>query len=160
MASSARAAYRRMLTSTPLSIWQAALLWLAPAASPLPTTPPTESEIGAYFEPLVGGPRWLPLHVVVVADGMRFDFLPDAPQEPSTALALLTGGGTPGTVRCRPARPQSRGTRTVLLGTSAKSAADLEAFALSYPTSLSLGRNDCWSFACNLRRFACDDKGG
>ena len=135
-------------------VWPLLLLPSPPVAQP---TSPIEHEAGvnadlfATLEPLVGGPPWLRLHIVLHLEGTAFDFLPCEPLAPRTASALLTGAAVPGDIRCRERR---RPTACVLLGRTARTTDELIAHAKRHPSALALGRNDCWTFAASLRDFA------
>jgi len=112
-----------------------------------------DAQLLVRFEPLVGGPRFLPLHVVVEHGEMEFDFLPVAPRAPSTALALLSGGATEGRIRCRPRT--SRAAPRALVGMAIKEGVEISSYATELSMELRLQGNDCWTFAANLRDFAC-----
>ena len=132
-----------------------ALLQLPLQAPPaaVATSPAAESSrLIACFEPLVGGPSFLPLHVVIEheASGSCFDFLPEDPLALETTLALVTGAAVPGKVRHRTARRSRRG---VVLGATTKSVDAILNMARQQPSELRLLRNDCWSFAARVRDF-------
>lgn len=124
---------------------------------------------------LVGVP--VPLHrIVAVApcacgdedvgegvDAWLYDFLPQAPQDPATALRLVTGGSAEGVVRCRKKTLQRAGGGCLSggsglwlrdLGPARCTADDLEEWARGWDPQLSLLRNDCWSFASSVERRA------
>jgi len=142
------------------AIWRALLLALSPAPDSPVRKSGASTPLFATFEPLVGGPQWLPLHVVVEVDGEAFDFLPLEPTAPSTALSLASGGAAPGLVRCRTSLRRPSSTRSVAIGSTTKTAAALLQHARSHDTGLRLLQNDCWTFAASLRDFACAEEDG
>ena len=147
---------RRSRLRMALSITRAfvhALLQLPPAPRASPTSPVAESSrLIACFEPFVGGPSFLPLHVVIEheASGSCFDFLPKDPLALETTLALVTGAAVPGLVRHRTARRSRRG---AVLGATTKSIDAIQNMTRQHPSELRLLRNDCWSFAARVRDF-------
>ena len=135
-----------------MRLWAALLLPTAPLSPPPPSTTP----LYACLQPLVGGPRFLPVHVVLRLDGTMYDFLPERPTAADTTLSLLSGRSVPGDIRCRTtAAPLDA--RWRLVGHTRKSSDDIGAFAQSQPSALALVRNDCWTFASALASYALDD---
>uniref|UniRef100_A0A7S3ER21 Uncharacterized protein n=1 Tax=Haptolina ericina TaxID=156174 RepID=A0A7S3ER21_9EUKA len=135
-------------------LWRDILLsrWQKPPP-PLPCTRP----IYAATEALIGGPSFLQLHVCVRHEGMRYDFVPLEPNRPSTALALLTGGGVDGVLRCRRVQPRAQPTRWVLLGHTSRRSEEMAAFAQQHCSVLTLSSNNCWTFARALLDYALDE---
>lgn len=147
-----RAFVQALLQQLPLATSSKCLPLQAPRAA-VATSPAAESSrLIACFEPLVGGPSFLPLHVVIEheASGSCFDFLPKDPLALETTLALVTGAAVPGKVRHRTARRSRRG---VVLGATTKSVDAILNMARQQPSELRLLRNDCWSFAARVRDF-------
>ena len=131
----------------------------------MPATPSAaaSSPVHAELQPLIGGPKWLPVHAVITSQDTAFDFVPLRPKDASTLATLVTGGVVPGSIRCQPApkingRParsrDARAARRVLLGYTSKSRETLAAFASAQPAELQLLRSDCWTFASAVASFA------
>ncbi|KAL1510143.1 hypothetical protein AB1Y20_006475 [Prymnesium parvum] len=133
-------------------------LWLAlplsPAVTPLP--PPAGAAyvpVYARTQPLIGGPSFLRLHVLVRHGLTTFEFIPARPRDPRAAAALLLGQAVDGRVRCAHVRLAERGSWR-LLGYSRRQSAEVEAFARRQPSRLSLLSNNCWTFARAVVEFA------
>ena len=145
-----------------LRLWQAMLL-------PPPLQPPhvtTEASpcaalpVRAELQPLVGGPTWLPLHVVVLVGEVQYDFLPSSPQSQKTIVGLLSGRAVPGRVRARSHALAGSKRKRVLLGHTSVSHEDLQAFARTRTSRLRLFENDCWTFASAISAYALTDGNG
>ena len=88
------------------SLWRALLL---PAGSSSRASSDGQSSpVYVALRPLVGGPKFLLLHVQIAHDGVLFDFLPAAPTEAATTANLLLGRAVDGRIRCRPTRTLAR----------------------------------------------------
>ena len=129
----------------------------AAAAAP----PALLSSVSLQLSPLVGGPRWLKVHVKVLlrdSDDIThaWGFVPLNATAPATLASLLSFKAVPGEIRYQQkpssisAKPQfSAG--TLLLQDSEPIVAQVNNdFCLSYPTDLHLIRNNCWNFALDL----------
>ena len=117
---------------------------------PAPHLSPESRAIHVSFRPLIGGPAFLPIHVEMLHDGRVYDFLPQTPQDPTTAITLLSGGEVDGIVRCRPVRRM----RGRLIGHTKRSPEELQQFVAQHPLRLSLVSNSCWTFVAALADFA------
>ena len=112
----------------------------------LPLSAPTAAADGgapvyAALRPLVGGPKFLPLHVQLAHEGVLYDFLPANPSALETTSTLLLGGSVDGRIRCRPVRSIGRGDPWKLIGYTMRESSELEAFALGQESRLSLTAN-------------------
>ena len=139
------------LSPPPLPLWLA--LQLAP---PAPAPPAAAGFVPVYAatEPLIGGPPFLALHVCVRHADLLIDFVPRRPTEVATGISLLSGGGVDGQIRCRPASVSAPSDRWRLLGYSARTSEEMEAYARRQPDMLSLRTNNCWTFARALIDYA------
>lgn len=99
------------------------------------------SSVRLKLSPLIGGPRFLPIHVQVIVEDHVWDFVPQNPVDPQTTLSLLRFQSVPGTIRCL-----GRKQRSSYLVEIA------ESFVYGYAnrTSLHLVTNNCWTFALQL----------
>jgi hypothetical protein len=132
-------------------------LLFSPAA-PVPAA--SARDVIAELRPLVGGPPFLPLHVVVQHGGREYDFLPQRPTAPQTLAALATGGAVEGRVRCRAVLVRGASARwRVTLGKSSVAPDALEQFARGHPRALRLLQNDCWTFAHAVSQHALTEQG-
>jgi hypothetical protein len=123
-----------------LRLWQAILF--PPLQPPQLASPPARlTAVHAELQPLVGGPSWLPLHVVVDVGDVQYDFLPCSPVAQETTVKLLSGRAVPGIVRARARPASSTRRRRVLLGYSSSSQEDLQVFAKARTSSLRLFEN-------------------
>lgn len=73
--------------------------------------PQQQTTIRVEYQPLIGGPKWLPIHSVVTAttdDGVKqsWDFIPKDATNPQTLLRLLTFQSVPGIARYRRSKVQ------------------------------------------------------
>lgn len=130
-------------------------LWLTiPLSSSSPHAEPSPGYVPVYanLQPLVGGPRFLCVHVCVLHNNTLLDFLPSRPSDFSVALHLLSGATVDGMVRCRPAQAERETWR--LLGYSTRTSEEVIRFAREQPTLLSLRTNNCWTFARKIIDFA------
>ena len=133
------------LTSPALPLWLA--LQLAPPALSAPAAPADRVPLYATTEPLIGGPAFLALHVCIRHGDLLIDFVPRRPTALETTAGLLSGGGVAGQIRCRPAGASVASERWRLLGYSARSTEEMEAYARRQSDVLSLRTNNCWTFA-------------
>ena len=138
----------------------AAALLLSPVVPPPPPTPDSRP-VRAALRPLIGAPPFLKLHVVVEVGGRCFDKIPEEPKSLRGAVALLTGGSIEGRSRQRPADAEESRGGWVLLGYTTRSSPELDEFAATCPSELTLLRDDCWTHAARVARFALsEDDGG
>ena len=122
------------------ALWRALLL-------PTATSPPANLEaatpVYATLRPLVGGPKFLPIHVQIAAHDEAYDFLPAEPTALSTTTTLLSGGAVDGLIRCRPVR--TLGDRRVpwrIIGYTNRASEQLRTFAQGCESQLSLPTNN------------------
>ena len=125
----------------------------------LPLSAPTAAVDGgapvyAALRPLVGGPKFLPLHVQLAHEGVLYDFLPANPSALETTSTLLLGGSVDGRIRCRPVRSIGRGDPWKLIGYTMRESSELEAFALGQESRLSLTANS-WCVSLVYRSPLC-----
>ena len=90
--------------------------------------------------PLIGGPRFLPVHVAVVVDENHvFDFVPESPRDPQTIQRLVSLQGVKGNMRAKVTGPSTAASRVA------------SAFFDTYNgDELHLLKNNCWTFALSL----------
>jgi hypothetical protein len=153
----------------PMNILAALLCLAAPARA---------ARVFTRSVPLVGGPEWLRLHqyVIVAADGegfagcpgedapprgpVLFDFLPDAPTELETAVALLAGRVVQGRVRQLAFSSALSNGDVVLRASTSRPLSDLARWADAYPRELVLygqGQNHCRTFVERFIEFAAGE---
>jgi len=92
--------------------------------------------------PLIGGPKWLPLHVKVVIDQTHtFDYIPQDATSPATLRQLLSLRTVPAIARgCVEEENLSKDARRA------------REFCENYHQDLHLVTNNCWTFALELLR--------
>jgi hypothetical protein len=109
--------------------------------------------------PLIGGPKFAPLHVqVVVLDQEnakhRFDFIPQDATKPETLTRILSLQAVPGNLRYL--APNVGGVSP----TSSKWVQRARDFTTQYEnTNLQLMTNNCWTFAWKLVQYLEHEEG-
>lgn len=129
--------------------------------------PTSLSSVSLQLSPLVGGPKWLRVHVKVLlvdsSDTVHFwDFVPLNATSPATLASLLRFRSVPAEIRYQ--KKQSSGASKVMLSGNAvlSKNRDLvvsrvnEDFCPSYPMDLHLIWNNCWNFAFDLVAYLND----
>ena len=102
--------------------------------------------------PLIGGPRWLPLHVKLVLRDKNhqeytWDFLPLNATEKEVLAKLATFQSVPGEIRSSTSTEQFRSHAKMSAETWIEAAGK---FCEIYPQNLNLINNNCWTFAFGL----------
>ena len=127
------------------------LLFLLPVIRALTFT--FSKDISLKLAPLVGGPKWLPVHVkVILYDAHGFDFVPLNPTSVDTLQKLLTFQAVPAEARIILPSKSSDSTTT---STSEEATYVLRAreFCTQYDKDLHLIKNNCWSFAFDIINY-------
>ena len=117
-------------------------------------------DISLKLAPLVGGPRWLPVHVkVILCDAHGFDFVPLNPTSVDTLQKLLTLQAVPAEARILPSYRSSSDSSTTGTSNEEQSAYVLRAreFCTQYNKDLHLVKNNCWSFAFDIINYVMKD---
>lgn len=128
----------------------------------VPVAPPvSSSSVSLQLSPLVGGPRWLKVHVKVLLSDSddithAWEFVPLKATSPATLASLLSFKAVPGEIRYQrepssnSVKPQLSAETLVLQDSEPVVAQVNDDFCPSYPTDLHLIRNNCWNFALDL----------
>ena len=100
------------------------------------------SNIRFRFSALVGGPKWLPVHVKIVVDEEHiFDYVPQNATSPATLAKLLSLQAVPADARI------FSDTDEESVSTSVERARE---FCKEYDKDLHIVTNNCWTFALDL----------
>jgi hypothetical protein len=112
------------------------------------------------FAPLIGGPKFLPVHVqVIVYKDHVFDFVPLDATSPETLQKLISLQSVPAEIRYfdkRRTKPEASSHQSNdEKGDSAIDTVTIiqQDFCNVYDTQLNLLSNNCWKFAFQLVRF-------
>lgn len=109
--------------------------------------------------PLIGGPKWLPVHCKVVLDNSHvFDFVPRNAASTETIQKLISLRSVPAIARTS---RKNQGRETEEIGQSRNNDSDSDdpknlyidraiQFCEDYDRDLHLVNNNCWSFAFDL----------
>jgi predicted esterase len=106
-------------------------------------------EIRLCPSPLIGGPRWLLLHVKLILRTKKgdytWDFVPKNATDQKVLMGLTTLQSVPGTIRyTAPVGPVSATGPTEIMVRLA------QLYCNNYPQELNLVTNNCWTFAIQL----------
>jgi len=151
---------------------------LAPLDNPFPDDDSSTLDVFLRLSPLIGGPKFLPLHVeIMLSDNNgvrsagtlhRFDFVPAKPTDPTTLGKLLTLQSVPGVARYRKILDSNmskvptsdalafRLTSIDTVPDTSVIIAAAEGFTQQYQKDrgdLSLVRNSCFTYAYELLQF-------
>ena len=110
-----------------------------------------KSNIFIRFSPLIGGPRFLPIHVEVIlsseSGSHKCDFIPLEARNPQTMKQLLTLRAVSGQVRYTNININTN-KEGIWMGVSEKE--DAKEFCENYNNELHLITNNCYTFAWKL----------
>jgi hypothetical protein len=102
--------------------------------------------------PLIGGPKWLPLHVQLIIERQYiWDFVPLNATSPTTLRNLLLLQSVPGEIRCRQRMTVREPNTDTTPATTCSLQQEATIYADSYPnTNLNIINNNCWTFCIGM----------